>query len=51
MTTILKHANAMGLNRKDAKYTNNWAADPAETQTQEHYLPSRPHAFPYRLLI
>lgn len=41
MTTTLKHANATGWNRKDAKDVNNRAADPTENQTQEHYLPSR----------
>lgn len=37
-TIILKHANATGRNRKDAKYMNKWAADPAENQTQEQHL-------------
>lgn len=46
MTTILKHANATGWNRKDAKYMNNRAADPAEKQIQEHYLLSRLPDFP-----
>lgn len=42
LTTILKHANATGRNRKEAKYINNWAADPAENPTQEYYLPFSP---------
>lgn len=50
MTTTLKHANATGWNRKDAKAVNNRAADPTENQTREHYLPSRP-GFPRRSLI
>lgn len=51
MTTILKHANATGWKRKDAKYMNNRAADPAEKQIQEHDPLSRLPDFPHRSLI
>lgn len=46
MTTTLKHANATGWNRTDAKDVNNRAADPDENQTQKHYLPSTHRGFP-----
>lgn len=50
MTTTLKHANATGWNRKDAKYMNNRAADPAENQIQEHDLLSRLPDFPPQIV-
>lgn len=46
MTTTLKHANATGWNRKDAKYMNNRAADPAEKQTQETLSSLKTPQFP-----
>lgn len=46
MTTTLKHANATGWNRKDAKYMNNRAADPAEKQIQETLSSLKTPQFP-----